>query len=404
MDPLNGDSADGGGEAVGGTGEDQIGSAAFSGSLKRSRSSLDYKGDPSSDKIIPQDARNKIFDVARAKGGQQQSGGGEELNQFAGMSSEEIIRHLYENPELAKSLGIDPAVVSAAATAGTSKKSSYRMQLLQKQGVPFVQWAIILLAVGFALYKVFKLLKPQTVTAKQKVKRKGGKKIAEKTPLREDMVLNKVVAEIEGAGDESKGDSGKGATRKPIKKKQPKKSKTKQTQSGTSKSKDDVNDSDSSEAGDAPSPSKSKQKKVTLVEEPVVIVPDEDSSGWQTVGSRAAAVAATGTNGAANKTPAMKPPNGSITPSSEDTAVDQSRQERKKNKSKKKKPGNGKAAPEATDPKPTNAGPLHEAKSAVEEDEALALRLQAEENRFAVESSEEDVWAEVTSRKKKNKS
>jgi hypothetical protein len=400
MDPLNGDSAEGGGADPGGAGEEPIGSAAFSGSLKRSRSSLDYKGDPSSDKIMPQDARSKIFDAA-TRGSSSSRSKSDEANPFAGMSSEEIIRHLYENPELAKSLGIDPAVVSAAANGGTPKKPSYRMQLLQKQGIPFVQWAVILLAVGFALYKVFKLLKPPTATVKQKVKRKGGKKIAEKAPLREDLVLNKVVAEIEGAGDEPKDGSGKGAAKKPNKKKLPKKTKTKPAPSGSSKSKDD--DSDDSDAEDAAPTSKAKQKKVTLVEEPVVIVQDEDSSGWQTVGTKSV-VPAVATNGVANKAPVVKPPNGSSIPAPPDGDEDRSHPEKKKKKSKKKKPDNGTVAPEASDPASTSATPAREAKSEIEEDEALALRLQAEENRLSVESSEEDVWAEVATRKKKNKS
>jgi hypothetical protein len=318
------------------------------------------------------------------------------------MSSEEIIRHLYENPELAKSLGIDPAVVNAAAAAGTTKKSSYRTELLQKQGVPFVQWAIVLLVVGFGLYQFFKFVKPQTASVKQKVKRKGGKKLADKVPRAEDIVLNKVVAEIEGAGDESKDGAGKGSSKKLNKKKQTKKTKIKPAQSSASKAKDDAYDSDTSEGVVAPSPSKSKQKKVTLVEEPVVIIPDEISGGWQTVGSKSAHET-TGTNGVANKTTNSKPPNGSSIAAAADGDGGKSPGEKKKKKNKTKKPEDGKVAGEAIATMAT-VSPSEDPNDTVDGDEALALRLQAEENRLGAESSLDDVWAEVTSKKKKNKS
>jgi hypothetical protein len=373
------------------------------GSHKRTRSSLDYKGDPSSDKIIPQDIQSKLFEAGATTGGSRSKGQAEsdEYNPFAGMSSEEVLRHLYENPELAKSLGIDPA--AAGAAAGITKKS-YRTQLLQKQGFPFMQWAIVLLVCAFAFYRLYKFAKPQPASVKQKVKRKAGKKALERAPLKDDYVLSKVVAEIEGAGDDTKEASGKGQQKK-AKKKPAKKVKAKPALTPKSK---EYSDSDS-DAAPAPRLTKSKQKKVKLVAEPAVNTLDDDSRDWQVVGAKAAPTPVSLTNGGSALKPpsaeeSVKLPNGSgPTPVAETQTGDS--QSGKKKKKPKKKADSGTASSSAiTDATTAASSPTGgEDNDAVDDDEALALRLQAEENSLAPNAAQDDVWAEVSTKKKKSK-
>ena len=163
---------------------------------KRSRpkSSLDYKTDPTEQKLYADTTRGSQNQMqnqpeqeqrantpgqkypTRARG----SGGIPEtklpplskLEDLDGMSEEEIAQALQENPHLAN---------LAAEQAGTPRRQRKtealdRLDMLKEQGVPYQQWAIILFVLGIAFYQLYRTVKQPVATGKTTNKAPTGKK------------------------------------------------------------------------------------------------------------------------------------------------------------------------------------------------------------------------------------
>jgi hypothetical protein len=110
-----------------------------------------------------------------------------ELDDLQGMPEEEVMRALYEDPELAAAAAAqmeEDAEPRSPRSKTTSKHSrnkqrqkenqslpGKREDLLKDQGFPFVQWIILLLLLGAGLYQIYKsFLSPKSSKAPTKVK------------------------------------------------------------------------------------------------------------------------------------------------------------------------------------------------------------------------------------------
>ncbi len=128
------------------------------------------------------DSRPKISTRARGSSGIPPRGK-LQLEDLQGMSEHEITRALYEDPELAAAaaaaappVGNDkPNTESSTRSSTTSEKSSSkktpagkRVDGLKERGFPFVQWAVILLLLGFAIYRIYKSMVGTSTKARNK--------------------------------------------------------------------------------------------------------------------------------------------------------------------------------------------------------------------------------------------
>jgi len=240
-----------------------------------------------------------------------------------------------------------------------------------------------------------------------------------------DDTLNKVVADIEGASPEGGGTSPGSITansKKTVKKKQRKP----KAKSSTQVKKEDAPTTTGDKGGSSGEAQISSAEPVASNDSSAaqeVMKEDEGDDAWQTVGN---AITGKGKNGVANKKADVgessksekendsvpgaqnKPTNGSSAEVPEAAS-------KKKSKKKKKNSKNGS---EATNDVPKAAAggkpvagsesvpaePL--ASSSTDSDEALAQRLQEEENKLGngkAKQQEDDEWAEVSTRKKKTK-
>lgn len=415
MNPLNemdGEAAAAAAAEGGGGGDESTSS------YKRARSSLDYKGDPTSDTIIAKEktTNQQTFDVDPRGGSsapqQQRQAQADVESMFAGMSPEQIINHLTENPELARQLGFDPSTLanaqqakSSSSTGSSTSRKAHRTELLKSEGFPFVQWAIVLVVLGLGLYRLYMAVKPPTTAGKQKVKRKSGK-VPAAVKATDDIALSKVLAELEESGDEDfKGGWGKSSGVKKAKKKPPSKAKPKlQPPQGKATERALVGDSDSEEESPAPVPArKSKSSKNASVATPVATPQEVGGGEWQTV--RGGKPSAATTNGAgkqkiisfANDASKGEGLNGDSAPLPATAPDGSAADAKKKAKKKKKKAGSESGgAPVFSEEHYGN----NENDAGTDDDEALAIRLQEEENNLSA-YEEDDVWAEVTNKKKK---
>jgi hypothetical protein len=95
-----------------------------------------------------------------------------DLEDLQGMPEADVMRALYEDPELAAEAAAQMEEDTIAAERGRNKSSKTnrkknplpgkREDLLKDQGFPFVQWIIIVLLLGAGLYQIYKSLSKST--------------------------------------------------------------------------------------------------------------------------------------------------------------------------------------------------------------------------------------------------
>lgn len=113
-----------------------------------------------------------------------------QLEDLQGMSQDEIMQALYEDPELAAAAAsqVDNDKPSTASSSSSSSSASgnakkipqgKRVDSLKERGFPFVQWAVLLLLLGLAIYQIYKsMLAPSTKSrSKKPAKTKSNKTV-----------------------------------------------------------------------------------------------------------------------------------------------------------------------------------------------------------------------------------
>lgn len=306
--------------------------------------------------------------------------------------NENLYRTLQDKP------GINERLASSSSSPPVPKTREERLEILKQEGFPFIQWALIGVLLLYGVYRIYKAFKSDTATTARKTRARGksatksSKSLRSKTPekpLLDDDVVNRVVAEITGETVEE-------APAPPPAKKTPKK-KPQQPKKQKTKSKPKATSDDETDVTPAPAPAPIHNKP-TPPPEPII----DDEGGWQTVG---------GSNGVANKSkpvettvqeskPTPTPTNGSATKKEEVVVVEEepSSATNKKQKGKKKK------KTKTTPPELKNETPAKEPEVVPDSDEALAKKLQHEEE-LKVESTVvlTEEWAKVPTKKKKSK-
>jgi hypothetical protein len=338
-----------------------------------------------------EDGRPKIATRARGSSGIPPRGK-LELEDLQGMSEDEVMRALYEDPELAAAAAAAAAAdksgfasSNSAGQTGIPKiQAGKRVDGLKERGFPFVQWAVLLLLLGLATHQIYKSMLTPSATksrAKKTSKAKNGKAVKSGT------VKNKQTPSI-AAEDEKELLDTKTEVIPPAKQSMSEKSYPSSKKKKVKTKKTKVASSTTEENGTT----SMSQKKSAVTET------SNQDDGWTTVGKESdpkpKVEAKNGSSKLAVKfdaSTAVTEENKVTTGSNEFQPVAKSK---KKNKSKKKQ----------EDGASSNHDNTSEQLNGIEEDAALAMELQKyEERALASETIESsvDVWEEVKPKKRK---
>jgi hypothetical protein len=335
-----------------------------------------------------EDGRPKIATRARGSSGIPPRGK-LELEDLQGMSEDEVMRALYEDPELAAAAAAaaDKSGFASSNTAGQTSipklQTGKRVDGLKERGFPFVQWAVLMLLLGLATHQIYKsMLTPSASKsrAKKTSKAKNDKTVksgSARNKVTED--AKEIEKELLDTETEVIPPAKQSASEKSSPSMKKKKVKTKKTK---------VASSTTQENGTT---SKSQTKSA-------VTETWNQDDGWTTVGKESdpkpKVEVKNGSSQAAMKLDA------SAAVAEEKKATDSNEfqpvatKSKKKNKNKKKQE-NGDSS---------NHDKTSEQINGIEEDAALAMELQKyEERALASESIESnvDVWEEVKPKKRK---
>lgn len=370
-----------------------------------------------------------------------------DMADLEGMTSDELMKALYDNPELVQAAADYVEQEKAEkkkqrqarkknkkpqyhrTADGRVKETGNILDMMREEGFPYTQWIIILCLVGAAMYQAYKLYKgPGAKTTQQQhspTKKSKGKKGAatnrSSAPKAKARTLNvdKLAAEIEGQSKVV-------AVAAPKKKKVQRKPKTNKPQHVASKKTDGVESPDSCSTDGSSSTTAEAAAQHASMDDAVVVqtkktktasrkpavastaaVYDEvDQGEWQTVGVKSApepevkavsATSATKNGGTAKEVDRdsngllVKPQvTGKENNKAEQTATTAAN--KPKNSKKKKVKANVSVAAEK---EPTTVS-----------DAALALQLQTEEENLVAAddraAASTDVWEEVTTKRKKS--
>lgn len=346
-----------------------------------------------------EDGRPKIATRARGSSGIPPRGK-LQLEDLQGMSEDEVMRALYEDPELAAAavaasqMDTDkPGPASSTSGKSTTPKipQGKRVDGLKERGFPFVQWAVLLLLLGLATHQIYKSMSAPS----SKTRNKKSSKAKNSRTVKSGSVKNKAkpsaptedVKEIEKEVFDDKTETSPPAkqnvsekTPPTLKRKNVKTRKTKVSSSG---------------ADDAIAPSVSEtllpQKKAVVTETSI------SDDGWTTVGKESDSKPKVEAKNGSSK-PAAKPAE-AATVQEESKAPETNdfqpvaTKSKKKNK-KKKTQENGNSTKHDS-----NLG-----ENGTERDAALAMELQQfEQSSLQSEAIEHtvDVWEEVKPKKRK---
>lgn len=417
---------------------------------------------------------NRRVQPSRARGSSGPPPRKWDLTDLEGLTEDELLQVLQEDPELAAAA--QKAAQGPPTKAPTGAKKAHRdryyrskdgsvkdtaavpnhMKELMDGGVPVIQWAILLVLLGAALFQLRSILGGASTTDKKTVPStraiaKGGKaakkfkkkgatertKKVEETPYVEKSVeetarliettSTTTTATTTTTSNQKKKTPGKKPTAALAKKQAPKKKKKVKANNGASLSKKEeqqepdlvstdgetdkaaaslnipIHTESAEDDGDwqtvtksgtaepvAP-PSKAKEKKpVALVEDPMPELTEEAYKEPVATKSKTAnGSSETKPKPAEEKAAAFSTPSG-LGANSDNPPSDFETVKSNKNKKKKKKPLT----------KPAEESEL----DSTENDEALALRLQMQEENLAkgeTDSTKEVVWEEVSTKKKK---
>jgi hypothetical protein len=362
-----------------------------------------------------------------------------DFSDLDGMTEEQIMQALYDNPELA-------AAASAAAgkmhefkkrkkVPPKTKSSSRRSRILSEhpdhirammdEGVPIKQWIILIVLLGAGLYQLRKALIGSKITAaaaaKKLEKPVGGRKGSKKTkkgpgggkptkqsrsvatvresassPIERELVLEEQVPPAVAAVPKKTAPKKKKARKQKVSINKPPKQPAKDTMSHESPDSASTDGSSSTDAGAAQHDDALSADDIEVIgsEKIVIDTSTAESSpddGWQTVGAPMAEI------------PQLAKSDDSPVAESvqfvDETPV-QAMIPVQENKTAKKKNGGSKA-------KKTSAKKIAVVETPSEildDDEALALKLQLEEDKLAMHeasnTSTPDVWEEVSTKKK----
>ncbi|GAX16433.1 hypothetical protein FisN_19Lh010 [Fistulifera solaris] len=336
-----------------------------------------------------EDGRPKIATRARGSSGIPPRGK-LELEDLQGMSEDEVMRALYEDPELAAAAAAaaDKSGFGSSNTAGQTGipklQTVKRVDGLKERGFPFVQWAVLLLLLGLATHQIYKsMLTPSATKSRSKKtsKAKNGKAVKNssvKNKATED--AKEIEEELLVTETEVIPPAKQSASEKSSPSMRKKKVKTKKTKVASSTTQENGTTFMS-------------QTKSAIMET------SNHDDGWTTVGKESdpkpKAEAKNGSSQIAIKidaSVAVSEKNKAPTGTNEFQPV--ATKPKKKNKNKKKQE-NGAS---------TNHDNAIEQINGIEEDAALAMELQKyEERALASESIESnvDVWEEVKPKKRK---
>jgi hypothetical protein len=144
-----------------------------------------------------------------------------DMSDLEGMDAEQILQALYENPELVAEASERFDKESEKKKSGKrqmnktkkpkKKGSEYyrtddgrvlkegvdRLDMLKKEGFPYIQWIVISLTLGAGIYQIYKCIKQPSSTKATKAVR-GAKKVKGAKPASASQSLDKAAAKIEG--------------------------------------------------------------------------------------------------------------------------------------------------------------------------------------------------------------